>query len=279
MWKEKVGLQLYSVRENLEKDFEGTLRQVKEMGYSAVEFAGLYGNDPEKVKALCQEIGLVPLSAHVPLQELMADPEGTVECYRKAGCQYIVIPYLTEEYRPGAEKFDEVLKYAKLVGDICARRGLVLQYHNHDFEFAKIDGEYALDVLYREVGPELLQTQIDTCWVNVAGEDPSAYVRKYAGRIPTVHLKDFAGRKAGRMYGLIGMEDDHSMEDQGESGDTFEFRPLGKGLQDIPAIVKASIESGAKWLIVEQDEPSMGLDRMACAKVSMEYLAGVLEAY
>ena len=66
MWKEKVGLQLYSVRENLEKDFEGTLRKVKEMGYSAVEFAGLYGNAPEKVKALCEEIGLVPLSAHVP---------------------------------------------------------------------------------------------------------------------------------------------------------------------------------------------------------------------
>ena len=102
MWKEKVGLQLYSVRENLEKDFEGTLRKVKEMGYSAVEFAGLYGNAPEKVKALCEEIGLVPLSAHVPFQELKADPEGTVECYKKAGCRYIVIPYLTEEYRPGA---------------------------------------------------------------------------------------------------------------------------------------------------------------------------------
>ena len=75
------------------------------------------------------------------------------------------------------------------------------------------------------------------------------------------------------MYGLIGMEDTE------EKSDTFEFRPLGKGLQDIPAIVKAAIESGAQWLIVEQDEPSMGLDRMACAKASMEYLAGVLEAY
>lgn len=273
MWKEKVGLQLYSVREALEKDFEGTLRKVKEMGYSAVEFAGLYGNAPEKVKALCEEIGLVPLSAHVPFQEMTADPEGTVELYRQAGCKYIVIPYLTEEYRPGAEKFDDVLKYAKVLGEICSRKGLVLQYHNHDFEFAKIDGEYALDVLYREVGPQLLQTQIDTCWVNVAGEDPAAYVRKYAGRIPTVHLKDFAGQKAGRMYGLIGMEDD------AEKSAAFEFRPLGKGLQDIPSIVKAAVESGAQWLIVEQDEPSMGLGRMECAQASIEYLMGVLEMY
>lgn len=98
-------------------------------------------------------------------------------------------------------------------------------------------------------------------------------MRKYAGRIPTVHLKDFAGRKAGRMYGLIGLEDN------GEKSGDFEFRPLGKGFQDIPAIVKAAVESGAQWLIVEQDEPSMGLGRMECAQASIEYLMGVLEEY
>lgn len=273
MWKDKVGLQLFSVRDELQKDFEGTLRKVKEMGYSAVEFAGLYGNEPGDVKRMCEENGLVPLSAHVPFQEMMKDPEGVVECYKQVGCQYIVIPYLTEEYRPGAEKFDEVLKYAKIVGEVCTRKGMVLQYHNHDFEFVKIDGEYALDVLYREVGPELLQTQIDTCWVNVAGENPSAYVKKYAGRIPTVHLKDFTGEKTEKMYDLIGIEDN------AEKGGAFEFRPVGKGRQDIPSIVAAAIEGGAKWLIVEQDEPSMGLDRMGCACASVEYLLGVLESY
>lgn len=273
MWKDKVGLQLFSVRDELQKDFEGTLRKVKEMGYSAVEFAGLYGNAPGDVKRMCEEIGLVPLSAHVPFQEMKEDPEGVVESYKQVGCQYIVIPYLTEEYRPGAEKFDEVLKYAKIVGEVCARKGMVLQYHNHDFEFVKIDGEYALDVLYREVGPELLQTQIDTCWVNVAGENPAAYVRKYAGRIPTVHLKDFTGEKTEKMYDLIGIEDDK------EKGKAFEFRPVGKGRQDIPAIAAAAIESGAKWLIVEQDEPSMGLDRMGCARESVEYLLDVLKSY
>ena len=163
MWKDKVGLQLFSVRDELQKDFEGTLRKVKEMGYSAVEFAGLYGNAPGDVKRMCEEIGLVPLSAHVPFQEMKEDPEGVVESYKQVGCQYIVIPYLTEEYRPGAEKFDEVLKYAKIVGEVCARKGMVLQYHNHDFEFVKIDGEYALDVLYREVGPELLQIGRASC--------------------------------------------------------------------------------------------------------------------
>ena len=92
MWSEKIGLQLYSVRDDLQADFLGTLKKVKEMGYSAVEFAGLYGNSPEEVKAMCEEVGLTALSAHVPFVDLMADPEGMVEAYKTIGCSYIVIP-------------------------------------------------------------------------------------------------------------------------------------------------------------------------------------------
>ncbi|HJA93097.1 MAG TPA: sugar phosphate isomerase/epimerase [Candidatus Eisenbergiella merdipullorum] len=271
MWEEKIGLQLYSVRDDMQSDFAGTLKKVKEMGYTAVEFAGLYGHSPQEVKEMCAEAGLIPLSAHVPFVEMMADPEGVVKCYKQIGCQYIVIPYLTEEYRPGAEKFDEVIRGARVIGEAAAKEGMVLQYHNHDFEFTKINGEYALDVLYKEVDPKFLQTQIDTCWVNVAGEDPAAYVRKYAGRIPTVHLKDFAGAKSENMYALIGID-----EDKKKDTGAFEFRPLGKGLQNIPEIVAASIESGAKWFIVEQDQPSMGLSPLECARVSVDYLKKVL---
>ena len=150
---------------------------------------------------------------------------------------------------------------------------MVLQYHNHDFEFLKLDGKYALDILYEEVGPELLQTQIDTCWVNVGGENPSDYVTKYAGRIPTVHLKDFAGSKSEKMYALIGIDDS---AEQKEEKNTFEFRPVGKGVQDFPSIVKASIDGGAQWFIVEQDQPSMGLTPMECAKASIEYVKSIL---
>ena len=114
MWKEKVGLQLYSVREQLANDFYGTLKEVKEMGYSAVEFAGLYGHDPLEVKAMCEELGLIPLSAHVPFVDLIADPEGVVEIYKTIGCKYVVVPYLTEEYRPGAEKFNDVIEGIKV---------------------------------------------------------------------------------------------------------------------------------------------------------------------
>jgi len=268
MKRNKIALQVYSVRQAMEQDFYGTLRAVKEMGYSGVEFAGLYGNDPAQVKAFCQEIGLVPLSAHVPIQAFLADMDSTVECYKALGVQYVAIPYLTEDLRPGQPGFQTVIDSMKIIGAKLKEAGIVQQYHNHDFEFVKLDGEYALDILYKEIGPELLQTQLDTCWVNIGGENPADYVRKYAGRTPTVHLKDFVGSKSENMYGLIGLKDSEAKADE----NTFQLRPVGKGKQDFPAIVAAADEGGAQWYIVEQDEPSLGLTPMECAKVSLDYL-------
>ena len=136
-----IGLQLYSVREDLEKDFEGTLRKVKALGYDAVEFAGLFGHGAEEVRNLCKEIGLIPLSAHVPFVDMMNDPDGVLKVYADIGCKFVVIPYLTEEYRPGQPKFQEVIDGAKLLGKKAKELGMQLCYHNHDFEFLKLNGE------------------------------------------------------------------------------------------------------------------------------------------
>ena len=212
-----IGLQLYSVRDDLEKDFEGTLRKVKALGYDTVEFAGLFGHSAEEVRSLCKEIGLVPLSAHVPFVDMMNDPDGVLKVYADIGCKFVVIPYLTEEYRPGQPKFQEVIDGAKLLGEKAKALGMQLCYHNHDFEFVKLNGEYALDILYKEVPADILETEVDTCWVKVAGEDPSAYLRKYTGRAHIVHLKDFAGEKSEHMYALIGIDDDKKEEEGKDS--------------------------------------------------------------
>ena len=110
-----IALQLYSVRANMAEDFEGTLKKVKEMGYDGVEFAGLYGTSAADVKRMCEEIGLIPVSAHVPFTDMMANPS-ILETYAEIGCRYVVIPYLNDEYRPGKEKFQEVIEGAKLLG-------------------------------------------------------------------------------------------------------------------------------------------------------------------
>ena len=263
-----IALQLYSVRHEMKNDLPATLKAVKQMGYDGVEFAGLFDRNPAEIKALCDEIGLVPISAHVPVAEMMENAEATFKKYAAIGTRFVAIPYLGEEYRPGAEKFGEMIEMVKRFGAVAKRYGITLLYHNHDFEFVKLDGTYGLDVLYREVGADLLQTELDTCWVNVGGEEPAPFIEKYAGRAPVVHLKDFVGEKAENMYELIGEKTTAAPK----RPEGFEFRPVGFGKQDFPAILAAAKRAGAEWVVVEQDTPSMGLSEMECAKKSIEYL-------
>jgi len=265
-----VALQLYSVRKEAEQDLKGTLRAVKDMGYEGVEFAGLYGHSPEEVKTLCKEIGLVPISAHVPYAELAADPEQVLSRYAAIGCRFAAVPYLVEADRPGQDGFFAVIENVRKIGEAAKKAGVRLLYHNHDFEFVKVDGTYGLDLLYERVPADLLATELDVCWVAVGGENPCDYLRKYAGRAPVVHLKDYYGEKSENMYELIGIESKAPVRPS-----NFQFRPLGSGLQDIPAILEAAKDAGAEWVVVEQDSPSMGLTPLECAKKSIDCLRSI----
>ncbi len=268
-----IALQLYTVRGDMEQDFKGTLQKVKALGYDGVEFAGLFNNTPEQINAWCKEIGLVPISAHVPLAEMLADVDKVVADYKAIGCEYIVVPYVTEERRPGGDKFYQMVDEIRAIGEKCKAAGLTLLYHNHDFEFKKLEsGEYGLDYLYANVPADLLQTELDQCWVKYSGLDPVEYLKKYTGRAPVVHLKDFhiEGKQEGDPYALIGLN-----ENETKKSSAFEFRPLGNGVQDIPSIIAAAKEAGSKWLVVEQDQPSMGKTPIECAATSMEYLKSI----
>ena len=211
MYNFPIALQLYSVRDDMEADFAGTLKKVKSFGYDGVEFAGLFGHTAEEVKKMCADAGVTPISAHVPYDELKKGDE-TFKTYAEIGCKYIVIPWINAEYLAGGEKNAEFYENVKKFGELANKHGMKLCYHNHDFEFEKVDGEYKLDLLYKAISPELLSTQLDTCWVNVGGENPADFVRKYNGRIEIVHLKDFAGTKGGNMYALIGNDESSKKE-------------------------------------------------------------------
>ena len=265
-----VALQLYSVRGDLEADFLGTLCKVSEIGYDGVEFAGLYGYEPAQIKKWCDSLGLVPVSAHVPLAEMLADMDKVIADYKAIGCEYIVVPYVTEERRPGGELFMQMVEEIRDLGKKAKEAGLVLLYHNHDFEFAKLDnGQCGLDYLYENVPADLLQTELDQCWLKYAGYEPVEYLQKYSGRSPVVHLKDFfvQGKQEGDPYALIGLD-----EGEKKANTAFEFRPVGYGVQDIPSIIAASEAAGSKWLVVEQDNPSMVKTPFECVKMSMDYL-------
>ncbi|MBE6555485.1 MAG: sugar phosphate isomerase/epimerase [Ruminococcaceae bacterium] len=265
-----IAIQLYSVRDDMKTDLFGTLEKVKALGYDGVEFAGLFGEDPLKIKAKCEELGLAVLSAHVPYKDLVADPDSVLATYAALGVKYVTIPYLSETDRPGGDGFADVLKNLAMLGAKVNALGMTMLYHNHDFEFLKIDGKYALDTLYETIPADLLKTELDMCWVNVGGENPAEYLRKYTGRAPVVHYKDFYGEKSEDMYELIGINQEKPVRPG-----NFEFRPVGYGLQDFPAILEATRDAGAEWVVVEMDKPSMGLSPMECMEKSINYLKSI----
>lgn len=244
-----IAVQVYSVREEAERDFAGTMKKLGEMGYDGVELAGLYGKSAEEIRDSIKAAGLTAISAHVSYDELAGDLEKTLQDYETIGCRYIVIPWLGEDRRFGAALYEETIKGIPVISEGCKKHGMTLLYHNHDFEFAKTpDGTYALDQLYAEVSADVLGAEPDTCWIKVGGPDPSEWLKKYSGRCPLVHVKDFR-RKA----------------------DGVDLLALGEGEQDFPTLVKTAKECGAQWLVIEQDDHPYGTP-MGDMKKSLNYL-------
>lgn len=262
-----IAYQLYSARDEAAQDLDAVLTQLSALGYNGVEFAGFYGHSAETVCALLQKHHLKAISSHVPVTQIEEDMFGILSFHMQIGCEYIAIPYLDEERRPGMPGFSRMLRLIYQFGGLCRDAGITLLYHNHDFEFVTLSGQYGLDFLYDAVPPELLQTELDVCWIKYAGEDPATYLRKYAGRCPVVHLKDYVGLRGEQSpYALIGQE-----EKKEENVTAFEFRPFGHGCQDVDSILAAGLQSGAQWFIVEQDM-SVGRTPLEAAAMSIETL-------
>lgn len=253
MKKALIGYQLYSAREECAKDLPGVMKQLKAMGYDAVEFAGFYGHTADEIKGMLEEAGLVAISDHVPYAAIVADMFGVIRDHLTIGCKYIAIPYLGDEDRPGKPGFAAVLRTINKFGALCKAAGIQLLYHNHDFEFEKLSGMYALDFMYEATEHDVLQTEIDTCWVNYSGVNPAEYITKYAGRAPIVHVKDFVGSRGGAQpYALIKADGTDNGKNSAEA--TFEFRPVGHGCQDVASIIEAGLAAGAGCFVVEQDQ-------------------------
>lgn len=262
-----VALQLYSVRDDLKANFEETIKKVAQMGYQGVEFAGIpEGISFENARKIIDKYGLVAVSAHVGFGDMLENPEKVFTDYKSLGCDYVAIPWLAKDEAFSPDTIEETFNKIEFLGKKAKEAGLQLLYHNHNFEFEKIDGEYILDKMYNTVPEEYLKTQLDTCWVNVGGEDPAEYVRKYTGRAPVVHLKDFVGGGKEGLFELIG-----DNKTKADNKAEFDFRPVGYGVQNFPEILKASVDAGAKWVVVEQDK-STQRPPMEAVKMSREYL-------
>ncbi|QAY68185.1 sugar phosphate isomerase/epimerase family protein [Paenibacillus protaetiae] len=225
-----IGLQLYTLRNEAEADFEGMLRKVAALGYEGVEFAGYGGMEADKLRDLLQELGLQAIGSHISLANLEENLEQEIAYLKTIGAQYAICPWLPENKRD-AETWSKLIVQFEQFGKRFREEGLEFAYHNHDFEFhVELEGQFVFDTLYNRVSSDLLKVEMDIGWVQFAGQDPFAYISKYAGRLPLLHLKDY--RKVGTAM------------------DTVE---LGRGELPLVKIVESAKQAEVKWLIVEQD--------------------------
>lgn len=264
----KIGLQLYSIRDKMEADMEAALRAVKEIGYDYVELAGYFGHPAEEIRGWLKKYGLTCISVH-QMPEFYHTDEGIA--YVKAlGPRYSVIPWYSKDHY--ITDMEGTLSYFTEMGQKLLDNGLEMLYHNHDFELATVGDKTILDRIYTTVPANLLNPEFDTCWIKYAGYDPCDYLRAYAGRYKLVHLKDFVAKQlgGGPVYALID-KDGKELPAASRDERGFAFRPIGSGIQDIPAIMKAALEGGAEYFIVEQDQ-CYEQDSLEAAKESREYL-------
>lgn len=242
----KIGLQLYTVRKNLETDFEETLRKVSELGIDEVEFAGYFGQKPEMIKTWLKRFKLASPSAHIDTETLRKNLPKAIENAKIIGHKYLVLGYLPEQERKSLDDYKKLVELINKAGEECKKADLQFAYHNHDFEFKTTDGKIPYDLILAETDAEKVKMELDLYWITKAGFDPLSYFEKYPQRFPLVHVKDI----------------DKTSEKS--------FTEVGRGTIDFKKIFVKSKLAGIKHYFVEQDKtPAEPLESV---KFSLKYL-------
>jgi sugar phosphate isomerase/epimerase len=251
---EKVGVQLYTVRDLLKKDFEGTLARVAKIGYKEVEFAQYFDDlanlnpTPKRTRELLGSNGLAAPSTHVPYKTL--SPENwprVLDAAKVLGLKYIVNPSIGREVLKQPDGWKRAAETFNRAGAESQKAGIQFGYHNHVEEFKRLpDGKLPYDVLLQESDPKLVKMEMDLGWAHEARVDPIAYFEKYPGRFPLVHVKDF---------------------DQNDK-----MTEVGSGAIDWKKIFQKADVGGVKHYFVEHDEPKAPFESIQTSYAYLEKL-------
>ncbi|HET9306479.1 MAG TPA: sugar phosphate isomerase/epimerase [Candidatus Sulfotelmatobacter sp.] len=255
---DKVAVQLYSVRDLMKDDFEGTIAKVAQIGYKEVEFAGYFGRTPQQVRAVLDKNGLTAPSTHVQYDELDEKFPKVIEDSKTIGLEYIVCPWIPEELRKSPDIWKQASEKFNKCGEQTNKAGIQFGYHNHWFEFLPVNGKLPYDQLLADCDPKLVKMELDLCWITAGGSDPVKYFEKYPGRFPLVHVKDI--KKLPKVTQAGSQDFGSSLKDITE---------VGSGMIDWKRIFAHSEQAGIKHYIVEHDNPKQPLESI---KTSYEYL-------
>jgi len=231
----------------MKEDFEATLARVAEIGYKEVEFAGYYNHSPADVKAILDRHGLSAPSTHVAFE---SDDQwkAALDAAKTIGHEYIVMPWIPAERRKTLDDWKNFAQVFNHAGQAASAAGIQFAYHNHDFEFPKLEGQVPYDVLLQSTDPKLVQLEIDLYWITKAGQDPLAYFARWPGRVPLVHVKDSLGPP------------EHKMVD------------VGQGKIDWKRIFAKKDQAGIKHAFVEHDQPPQPFDDIAVSYRNLSQL-------
>jgi len=241
----KLSVQCYTVRDLIAADLWGTLRALKDIGLNFVEVGGTFGVTAEELRKGLDDLGLGVNANHCGMNQLATDPEAIIAENQALGCRHAVISSVGKDR--WSQGWATVAKEIEPLGAKLRDAGITLSYHNHAFEFTPEEGQPGLDILYAEA--PLLSAQLDVYWVAFGNADPAAYIRKMAGRLPTVHLKD----------GKLGGADPIFLE-------------VGQGDLDWDDILAACAEAAPEFGAIEQD--TCQRDPLESVRMSVEFLRG-----
>lgn len=229
----QVALQVYSIREHVRTsaEFAASMRRVRAIGYEAVQIAGVGPIPASEIYAITSGEGLTICGTHTDGRELVEQPARVVETLGTLRCTMTSYPYphVALETLRDVERLAESLNRA---GAVLKAAGIKLSYHNHDIEFRRIEGKTLLEWIYEKTEPSLLAAELDTYWVQAGGSDVVGWCTRMVGRLPGIHLKDYAMQSASREPICAA---------------------LGDGNLDFSRIVSVAEEGGCKWFIVEQE--------------------------
>lgn len=245
----RIGLQLYTVRKQLEADFEGTLAKAASLGYKEVEFAGYFNHPPTEIKTVLNRYNLKAPSAHITTSVLKGSLREAIETAHVIGHEYIVCAYLPAEERRTLDDYKRLIERFNTAGEEFAKSGIQFAYHNHDFEFVNVESKVPYDLILSETDTNKVRLEIDLYWMAKAGHNPLEYFHKYPGRFPLVHVKDMDATP--KKY----------------------FTEVGKGTIDFKKLFASASLAGFKHYFVEQDETPGS--PFSSIEVSIDYLRNI----
>ena len=255
-YEKPVGLQLYTLRDQLEKDVAGTIQQVAKIGYRDVEIYSLYGKSPAEFKKILSDNGITASSGHYLLKDVKSGWEKHVDEAKTLDLKYMVNAILQPEERKSFDDFKRLVEVFTKAAETTQKGGIQFCYHNHNFEFKKYGNTTAYDYLLNTLDPKLVKFEMDCFWVTHGGHDPVAYFNKYPGRFPLLHIKD---------------KKDHPAPTHELDAKMGLFAPVGQGTINWKRIFAAAPKGGMQHYYVEQDYCEK--PPLEAIKISYDYLS------